>query len=527
MIFPSSGVRADPLASRHRRQAFLLPSIGNIVFISLFFVLALSSGQGLLGDGDTGYHIRTGEIILQTWQIPTHDPYSFHSPPLPWTAHEWLSEVIMALIFRPFHLTGIVVFFAFVLALTHWLLFQSLRSRSNDLFLCVSVALAATASSSVHWLARPHAFSLLFLVIWCHCLDQFQRSNSKALLGLPILMVAWVNLHGGFLVGLIILSIYLAGNVFDACVTSGKKAKEHLGKVKLLSAVLVGTFAACLINPHGVDILWFPIRVASDRFLADRVIEFLSPNFHDPLPFKYMLLATIGALALSRSPLNRIDAVLLLLFCYMALYSARHISLFAIVIAPILLQSIQNILRQLPDWLLQRYRKRTENLTTIDSTAQGYIWPAAAIVTVILMAAAGTIQYQFSEKKFPVTALKFLENNRITGNMFNSDEFGDYIIFAGWPSYRVFMDGRSDMYGERFGSDYLQVTHGLPGWHDVFRKYDIRWVLFDTRSPVTALLQQHGDWQPVYSDPVATIWLKKIPAHASLLAKYPSVSLAK
>ena len=113
--------------------AILLPSIGNIVFVSLIFVLAFRSGQGLLADGDTGYHIRTGEIILRTWQVPSQDPYSYHSPPLKWTAHEWLSEIIMAVVFSTFGLTGVVLFFAFVFALTHGFLYRSFRSRSKDI----------------------------------------------------------------------------------------------------------------------------------------------------------------------------------------------------------------------------------------------------------------------------------------------------------------------------------------------------------------------------------------------------------
>ena len=90
-------------------------------------------GNALLSDGDTGYHIRTGELIAQTWRIPYDDPYSYHYPPLKWTAHEWLSELVMATIVRAFGLTGVVVFFAFILATTHWLLYRVLRSKSDDI----------------------------------------------------------------------------------------------------------------------------------------------------------------------------------------------------------------------------------------------------------------------------------------------------------------------------------------------------------------------------------------------------------
>jgi hypothetical protein len=503
-----------------------LPSIGDIIFLSLLFVLAFSSGQGLLGDGDTGYHIRTGEIILQTWQVPSRDPYSFHHPPLPWTAHEWLSEVVMATVFNFLGLTGIVIFFAVLLAFTHWLLYQSLRGRSKDILLCAIVTLLATAASSSHWLARPHAFSLLFTVIWCHCLDRFQYRNQRTLIYLPFLMLVWVNLHGGFMIGLVFLAIYLAGNIFFALV-DGSKSAEHIDKAKRLAMAFMATFAVCLINPHGAEILWFPFRVTSDRFIMDRVTEFLSPNFHEVLPFKYMLLATIGALALSRSALNLIEVTLVLLLSYMALYSARHVSLFAIVVAPILLRSLESILRGFPDRLFRIYQLRVANLLAIERSARSHFWPVAGVLLIVGLATAETIQYGFSEKKFPVAAVDFLKKEPAAGNMFNNDEFGDYLIFTAWPAYRVFMDGRSDMYGEKYGSDYLRVANTQRGWKDVFEKYNITWVLFDTESPLTAALQEQKDWQPIYSDKTATIFLKNVPAHASLLQKYASVTLPK
>src|SRR5581483_2313696 len=123
------------------------------------------------------YHIRTGELIARTWRVPHTDPFSYHTPPLQWTAHEWLAELLMALIARAFGLTGLVVFFALLLALAHWLLYRSLRSLSDDLLLCTIVILLACATSATHWLARPHAFSLLLTVVWCDRLNRFQPGD--------------------------------------------------------------------------------------------------------------------------------------------------------------------------------------------------------------------------------------------------------------------------------------------------------------------------------------------------------------
>jgi hypothetical protein len=257
----------------------------------------------------------------------------------------------------------------------------------------------------------------------------------------------------------------------------------------------------------------------------DRVIEFLSPNFHEALPFKYMLLATIGALALSRAPLNLIECGLVVLLSYMALYSARYMSLFAIIVAPLLLKSGDSVLANFPAQVGSFLQTRNRNLAQIDKNIRGYVWPTCATLLVIGLGLGGDLQFTFDEKRFPVAAVKFLNRELITGNMFNNDEFGDYIIFSAWPKYRVFMDGRSDMYGEKLGSAYLQVANVQPGWKEILARNNISWVIFDTKSALTAALSSDLNWRPIYTDDVATIFVKNIAGHGPLLAKFPAVEL--
>jgi hypothetical protein len=315
--------------------------------------------------------------------------------------------------------------------------------------------------------------------------------------------------------------------LFYALTSNLEERGVHAHKVKKLLVTLILAIGACLINPTGPEILWFPFQVSSNRFLMDSVTEFLSPNFHDALPFKYMLLFTIGALALARRTLNVIELLLVLLVSYMALYSARHVSLFAIVVAPILLSSSESIVHRLPDRIAAVYKNRVRNLKEVDSNLKGCLWPIVSILLIAGLAVTGRLQYRFSENVFPVKAVEFLNEEPITGNMFNNDEFGDYLIFAAWPAYRVFMDGRSDMYGEKLVSAYFRAAQAQRGWKEVFEKFDITWVFFDTESPLTAALQEQKDWQAIYSDQVATIFVKNIPAHSTLLAKHAPVTVFK
>jgi hypothetical protein len=87
------------------------------------------------------------------------------------------------------------------------------------------------------------------------------------------------------------------------------------------------------------------------------------------------------------------------------------------------------------------------------------------------------------------------------------------------------MDGRSDMYGATLGSTYLKVANAQPGWKELLKRYHIDWVIFDTNSALTAALRDQDDWQPIYSDKVATIFVRNGSANQPLLAKYPAVTL--
>lgn len=327
---------------------FLTPRLADIVFAMLFFCITVIFAQKLLGDGDTGYHIRAGEYIIRTLSIPRQDMFSFISPPIPWTAHEWFSEVIMAAVHSRFGLTGVVVFFAGLIALVYCLLFRMLRRLNGHILVALALIMLVITSSIMHWLARPHIFSLLLTVVWYDLLDRYQYRDDNRLYLLPFLMLFWVNLHGGFISGFVLLGIYGAGNL--ALSRFGEEAKRRTAHRRWRQLLIITLFclAASLANPFGYHILLFPFTLVSDRYLMDHVIEFLSPNFHQIifLPFRILLLSVLILLAASRKRLNIIELVLLLCFVSMALYSARYITVFAIIAVPIVARLADGLLKE-------------------------------------------------------------------------------------------------------------------------------------------------------------------------------------
>jgi hypothetical protein len=508
-----------------RKPNYIIPSIGQFLFLVVFFVLVFSpAGEKLLADADTGYHIRAGEYILENHTVPKYDIFSYHTPPLPWTAHEWLSEVIMAALHRISGLTGVVVFFSFLISLTYALLFRTMRVYKRNIVIDVLIILLALASSQIHWLARPHIFSLFLMVVWYHLLDSHQNDRVGRLYLLPLIMLLWVNLHGGYLTGFILSGIYFLGNLIGYFRGKEEERERAFRKAKTLGYVIVFCLLASLVNPYGYQILLFPFHLVTDSTIMDNVKEFLSPNFHKPMPFKYLLLVLVGMFAISRKPLDFIEVVLVLLFTNMALFSARYIPLFAIVTAPVLSKQAESLLdaAQETRWT-SSLKKRGERIATIDAAAKGYGWPVAGVLMVVFLVVSGSIEFRFNEKRKPVAAVEFLAKEHIDGHMYDNDEFGDYLIYATYPRYKVFFDGRSDMYGAERLKEYLKIAGFRPGWEKIIEKYDIRWFFIKSDSLLTRYLYEKPEWKLVYSDNVANIHVKNSEEYQVLIETYRDV----
>jgi hypothetical protein len=511
-----------PMPSNRIGNYWFLPSISEVIFI-IILVFILKGPVNLLGDADTGYHIRTGEYIINNLKVPTYDIFSHISPPLTWTAHEWFSEVIFALIYKAFGLTGIVVTVAILIASVYAVLLRFLKSSNISAIVSVFIASLAAGASSIHWLARPHIFSLLLVLVWYMILDTYQYKQKNYLYLLPPIMLLWVNLHGGFIAGLILLAVYIMGNTLMA-VFGKEERQEKISKIKKLSLFFVLCLLIALINPRGYEILFFPIKLVSNKFIMNNVMEFLSPNFHNSLKFEYMLLLMILVFSASVLRLNAIEILLVLLFTHMSLYSARYIPLYAIVASPIIGRRAENLLHDLSgNKLVKKIIAISDRTAKTESMIKFPLWATVTVILLASMVFAGRLQYGFDKKRLPADAVQFLKKEKLPGNMFNNDEFGDYIIYAAWPQYKVMFDGRSDMYGEKIGEDYLKVMHIANGWKDVLRKYNINWVIFNNKSVLSAFLLERADWRLIYSDKVANIFVRNTPEYQSLINKYPDV----
>jgi hypothetical protein len=510
------------MAEKKDGKYWFLFSIADVIFI-IVLVGILSSGGKLLADPDVGLHIRAGEYIIDNFTIPTHDIFSHTIPPPAWTAHEWLAELIFAILYKPFGLTGVGIFMALLITAIYAILFKFLRSSGVSILVAFLTVLLAAGASTIHWLARPHMFSLLLLLIWYMVLDTYQYKHKNYLYLLPFIMVLWVNHHGSFVMGFMLLLVYIAGNFLIASFAKEKRSEAHR-RTKILFSFFFLCILVSLLNPQGYKIFFFPFQLTTNKFITRNIIEWLSPDFHQFLIFEYMLLLLIMVLGLSVKRLNAIEVILLLLFTHLALFAGRYIPLFAVIVSPIVGKQVDRIIEELKGkGPFKEIILTSDNMAAVDSLTKWHLWSVAAMAVAIFLCFTGKLEYRFDKKTMPVDAAQFLRDEKIEGKVFDSFDFGSYLIYAAWPQIEVFIDGRADMYSKEHTDEYLKVVSVKRGWQEILKKYDIRCIIYNNGSPLSNVLLETDDWHLIYSDPVANIFVKKMPENQPLINKYPNV----
>ena len=505
-----------------RNVLFYFPSIGNTIFLVIFLYLCFT-GQRLLDDGDTGFHIRAGEFIIENHIVPKFDIFSFHTPPIPWIAHEWLSEVLMGGVHKYFGLTGVGVLFSFTIATIFYLLYRFIKGNNGNILISAVLVILSAFTSYFHWLARPHIFSILLLLIWYFILEEYQYRNKRLIYYLPLLMMLWVNLHGGFILGFLMISVYFTGNLIDALLSGGENKNLAKEKAKRYFSVGIFCLAAAFINPYGYRILSFPFTLIFEKSLVNYSNEYLSPNFHHIffIFFGAYLLFTISIFMTSKKTPTPTEIILAILFTFMSLYSCRNIALFSIIIAPILFRQIEYLLHEKNTPIFVKFKNKAKKYNDIDRYSNGFLWPVMGVILIILGIIFGNINFMFDERmQKPVRAVEFLKREPIKGNMFNATEYGDYIIYSAYPQYKVFIDGRIDIYMAEIFSDYQKIANFETGWENIIEKYQIQWIIYDKDSPLSRILVEKNNWKLIYSDEATNIFVKNTDEFKYLFDKY-------
>jgi hypothetical protein len=351
-------------------------------------------------------------------------------------------------------------------------------------------------------------------------------------------MVFWVNMAGGFVIGLALILFYLACNIAIGLATRHKARQEaHGARSKTLAAFLVVCTLAAFLNPSGPAILWFPFRLAGNSFLIDNLGQWLSPNFHGYPQAEILLLIFIAAFGLSRRRANVIGVGLLVGTLFFGLYSTAFFPLVAVIVTPIAAIMISDSLGlpelDLPGWALRmggHLGALSQRTLALERGRRAHLLVYSIIIiwSVLVVYGVRTNRVHFTDRDrerqiFPVDALQFAVANGITGNMFNDQYWSGYILLNTYPRYKVFIDDRSEMYRGDTIRQYLKVSNVELGFDKVLDTYGVTWVLLKANSPLCRVLFLTPKWKLVYADGVADILVKDLPENEALIRQYFNV----
>ncbi len=445
-------------------------------------------------DPDTYLHIAAGRWMLAHDALPAHDPFSYTFAGARWLPHEWLAEIVLAAVYRIAGWDGLVLLTIACFAISLALLTRFLLCRAEPFSALIAVALAAALVEG-HLLVRPHLLAMPLLVLWSGALFAARDGASAPPFRLLPVMALWANLHDSYLFGLL-LAFYLAAEAVLA--GPGRLEARRWGLFAALA------LCAALVTPNGLAGLIEPFRLMAMPALQTAFIEWRSPDFHDFQPLEIWLLGFI-ALGLTTGVKVRLTRVLVLVgLCHMALAHIRHADLLGLVgplaVAGSLGPQLAAKIRSAPVSWVSRAAIRLAEPAALPAMALCLAIALGMSLPLLLRPVART-----EDAVTPASALAAAARMGLTGRVFNSEDFGGYLVFRGIPS---FIDGRIELFGDVFLARYLDALNGdARVLGDLLDRWKIDWALLEPRQGAVTCLDHLAGWRRVYQDAHAVIYV--------------------
>ena len=489
---PSTAIRPSraTLWTNRVRRLFSFP------IMCLFFLGAtiLSyAPRGLsVGEPDIWWRLRNGSYLWQHHSLLHVDTYSFTAAGSPWTSFEWLSDLVFFSTFHIAGLQGIVAVYSLAMILIFAGVYYRCCLAGANYKDAVVATLGGICLGAVSLAPRPVLFGWIFLTAVLIALDHF-RISGKGLWVLPPLFFVWINVHGSWIYGMVILVLTIAGGLIEGAwglVVANRWSPAELRKLLL---VLTVSIVALFVNPLGYKLVLYPFKF---QLRLRPVMEFI--EYWRPVDFSTwngklalgLIFAVLAAALFSRRRW-RLDEVLIAAFAlWSGLVHVRFLDLAAIIIVPI---------------LAPRLRLFTPYEPELDKPLLNAVIMLAVVVYVIhSFPSAAQLQMRV-ESEYPGGVLHFMQTHDMNGRIFHPAEFGGYLEWQA-PQVKSFIDGRDEIFvANGTFADYisaLQVKRPL----EVLDKYKIDYVILEPYQPMAYVLQHSSTWHSVYSDNSAVLF---------------------
>jgi hypothetical protein len=518
MIMPSLLNRLKNSKFKNPKTAKILFAVA--VFIGIFF-LALKPST----DPDLFWHLKTGELMWQYGTIPHIDWFSYTMSDYPRINFEWLSEILMFLIWKAAGFGGLAVFFALVItAAFGYFIPESIEN--HPFFLTRFLAIFGAFVSSLTFGSRPQMLSILGVSVMLFIIAKYrQNSQSKIVWFLPLLFLLWANMHGGFVFGIGFMMIFLALENFLIKQKERVPGAEWLKLYnplareswkKLFYSFLASLFLT-LLNPYSWRLYREIYKAVSDTYDKNSIMEWLAPNFHttEGIVFGFYVIFVFIILATIRK-IDLLSFVFIPIVLFFAFQAGRNIPFFVIISIPFLAKSMAELENVFSDLL---------NKKLFAAAISGFLIFYLPLANNNAASAIKTFnggQKQAEAGGYPHDALRFLLDSPSyrEKNMFNSYGWGGYIIGSSkckvkseklWCEPKVFIDGRMSYWklpDRHILKDYTDIEYVSDGWEKLIDKYDISIIFINKKMFLGNALKFNNDWKNIYEDDWAVIYEK-------------------
>jgi hypothetical protein len=507
-------------------------------------------------DTDIWLHLKTGKLILRDLRVPTFDPYSFTTGVKPWINHEWLFQVIVYSAYKFFDINGLIclqtLFITFAFFVLFLIGFKDKRFQISAFILSILIVYASRSRFNL----RPDVLSLVFFAIFLHEL-KFAKV-SKRIYFLLFWQVLWVNCHGYFFLGPLLILIFIISELLKRhCpylpVQWSQLPRMEENDFKRLVRLFFLIFPVLLINPQFLNGALYPFHILKGLILghaqfAFQHVEELAKAFYPKgnaflgnSQFNILILITVISLLINWRKLDFTYILLFVFFTPFGFLALRNVCFLSFVCYFVIISQLE---------LIERIAKKRVNAEVVLSKVH---FPAKLIVIVIIILFIGNQSYEFLLRsyydfdeyqlksmltdfikyRYPQRCTDFILKNNLPKNLFNDFNSGSYLIFHAWPKYKVFVDGRTELYSNKFFDEYFKIMHD--GDKEVFdsitERFNINTVLLNNATAhisknALKMIYQHPGWQLVFFDEQGVVFLKKTPENFHLL-KSLSVDLKK
>jgi len=459
-------------------------------------------------DTDTWWHLKSGQYIIEQGAIPTTDPFSHTRAGQLWIDHGWLAQAGWYGLFALLGWPGLSLGLAALVTVSFWLIW--LITPGNPFTRAFTVILGAITSSLI-WVVRPQMVSFLLAALLLYLLERYKRDGKCWLFyGLPVIIVLWANIHGGYAIAFMILAGYLAGETVNRLTQHTADPVLSWRQMGYLGLLMSGSFLLVAINPHGWQMWVYPFRTVGITVLRDFIQEWQSPDFHQPItwPFVLMILLTLTVISQLKRRVDWCDLAMLGLWFVWSLFAARNIGLYGLLTVPALGRYLSaTIGTYLPDG--------ETSLTYHRPFLMKLNWAILGVVVLACCINIGSIifrpnQADPSPTNLPVAAVDYLQTHQPSGPIFNAYNWGGYLIYTLWPDYPVYIDGRTDLYDDVFIRRYIGIINAQGAWSKQLDDDGINLVLIEVNTALATMLRQHHSWQMVYQDEQAIIFVRRL-----------------